>query len=141
MRTEQEYSDYILEFDWRWTEQPGNSGLLMHISGPDEVWPKSIESQLHAGDAGDIWVIGGTTFAEHVNKDDRRTPKKEASNEKPVGEWNHKKVICKGDTIEIWVNGVLQNKATGASVQKGYIGLQSEGAPIEFRKIVLKPIK
>jgi hypothetical protein len=43
-------------------------------------------------------------------------------------------------TIELWVNGLLQNVATNVEVVKGRIALQSEGAYIEFRNIVLLPI-
>ena len=42
-----------------------------------------------------------------------------ASSEKPVGEWNTMEVICKSNTIEVYVNGTLQNKATGISDTKG----------------------
>jgi hypothetical protein len=62
------------------------------------------------------------------------------TNEKPLGEWNHYRiVVCQG-TIELWVNGLLQNVATNVEVVKGRIALQSEGAYIEFRNIVLLPI-
>lgn len=140
LRTEQPYGDYRLELEWRWVEKPGNSGVLLHITGDDKVWPKSIEAQLKSDNAGDFYVIEGTDFKEHVNKDDRRVPKKAESNEKPIGEWNKMEIECKGDTIKVYVNGVLQNEATETSVAKGMIGLQSEGAPIEFRNIVLKTL-
>ncbi|HQE76458.1 MAG TPA: DUF1080 domain-containing protein, partial [Candidatus Hydrogenedentes bacterium] len=60
------------------------------------------------------------------------------SSEKKPGEWNTYEITCKGDTLELRVNGQLQNKATGMQVPaKGYIGLQSEGGPIMFRNIKL----
>ena len=37
-------------------------------------------------------------------------------------------------------NGEVVNKGTGASVTKGRIVLQSEGAEIEFRKVELVPL-
>jgi len=140
-RTTTPYSNYELTVEWRFPKQGGNSGVLLHIQDKDEVWPKSIEAQLNSGDAGDIWVIGGTTFKEHGGKEDRRVPKKEKSSEKPLGEWNQYRIVCSGDTIELYVNGVLQNRATQCSVTSGYIGFQSEGVPIEFRNIRLKPLK
>jgi hypothetical protein len=63
------------------------------------------------------------------------------SNEKPVGEWNTMEVICKANTIEVVVNGVLQNKATGVSASEGFICLQSEGKDIEFRNLILTKLK
>jgi hypothetical protein len=44
-------------------------------------------------------------------------------------------ITCKSNTIEVYVNGVLQNKATGVSATKGHICLQSEGKDIEFKNV------
>ena len=140
MRTETDYANYKLHVEWRWPARPGNSGVLVHISGPDTVWPKSIECQLQARSAGDFWVIGGTDFKEHTNPDDRRVPKKEKSSEKKRGEWNEYDIICKDNTIRVFVNGVLQNEATETTVTSGKIGFQSEGRPIEFRNIYLEAL-
>ena len=60
--------------------------------------------------------------------------------EKPVGEWNRLEITCKSATIRVKVNGDLVNEATNCSVTRGAICLQSEGAPIEFRNIRIKPI-
>ncbi len=141
MRTEKEYENYRLRVEWRFPGAPGNSGVLLHVQGEDVVWPKSIEAQLQHEHAGDIWVIGGTTFKEHTDKSNRRVLKKEKSSEKPPGEWNQYEIICRDDSITLYVNGVLQNQATECTVTKGAIGLQSEGAPIEFRNIVLEPLE
>jgi len=140
IRTEEEYENYRLSLQWRWPDKGGNSGLLLHIVGEDKVWPKSVESQLQARNAGDFWVIGGADFKEHVNADDRRVPKKHRHNEKKRGEWNTMEAVCEGDTIRIYVNGLLQNEATETTLTRGRIGLQSEGTPIEFRKIKLSPL-
>jgi len=140
IRTTRVYSDYHLIFDWRWPESGGNSGVLIHIHEPDEVWPKSIEGQMQHEHAGDFWVIGGTSFKEHTDPVNRRVTKQEAHSERPVGEWNHYEVISRGDSIQLIVNGVLQNVATQCTVQSGYIGWQSEGTPIELRGIKLKAL-
>jgi hypothetical protein len=50
-------------------------------------------------------------------------------------------VTCDGNTIEVYVNGILQNKGTGLNVDRGSICLQSEGKDIEFRNIYLTPLK
>jgi hypothetical protein len=50
-------------------------------------------------------------------------------------------VMCKANTIEVVVNGVLQNKATGVSASEGFICLQSEGKDIEFRNLILTKLK
>ena len=140
IRTEEDYTNYKLFVEWRWPEEPGNSGVLLHMSGPDKVWPKSIEAQLHSGDAGDIWLIEGTEIKEHTDKANRRIQKRDESSEEVPGEWNKYEITCTGDVIQLKVNGVLQNTGTEASVQSGKICFQSEGKPIEFRAIYLEPL-
>ncbi|HMP61459.1 MAG TPA: DUF1080 domain-containing protein, partial [Gemmatales bacterium] len=61
--------------------------------------------------------------------------------EKPLGEWNHYRIRCAGDTVRLTVNGVFQNEGTEAEATKGRILLQSEGAEIWFRNIELAPIR
>ena len=90
-----------------------------------------------AGNAGDFICMSGTDMNERTDKSNKVVAKKTASNEKPSGQWNKLTVICKGNTIDVYVNGTLQNKATGITVSKGSICLQSEGKDIEFRNIYL----
>ncbi len=145
MRTETPYADYHLRVEWRWPANPGNNGVLVHMSGEDKVWPRSLECQLASGNAGDFWVIGGLEFAEHAQGgkrvNGRRTVKLHESSEKPPGEWNQYDIICKDDWVVVLVNGMLQNVATACSDKSGRICLQSEGAPIEYRNIRLEPLE
>lgn len=146
MRTEDDYADYLFHVEWRWPgEKGGNSGVLVHMSEPDVVWPKSLECQLASGNAGDFWVIGGLETAEHAKADQRvkgrRTIKLKDSSEKPIGQWNTYEIICKNDWIVVLTNGVLQNVATRCSASSGKICLQSEGTPIEFRNIYIEPLE
>ena len=145
MRTETEYADYLIHVEWRWPEKGGNNGVLVHMSGDDKVWPKSLECQLYSGNAGDFWVIGGLETAEHAGGGPRvkgrRTLKLKDSSEKPAGQWNAYDIICKDDWVVVLVNGVLQNVATKCSASSGKICLQSEGTPIEYRNIYIEPLK
>ena len=141
IRTTEDYSNYKLHVEWRWPEKPSNSGVLLHMSEPDKIWPKAIEAQLMNQNAGDFYVIGGTDFKEHKDKKGRRVPKINDTCEKEPGQWNAYDIICRDNTIELYVNGVLQNKATETTVNSGKICLQSEGSPIEFRNIKLEPLK
>jgi len=145
MRTEKNYANYLLHVEWRWPEKPSNSGVLIHMSLPDNVWPKSLECQLGAGNAGDFWEIGGVEFSEHAKKSQRvrgrRVIKLKESSEKPAGQWNSYDIICKDDFVVVMVNGVLQNIASSCSVTSGKICLQSEGSPIEFRNIYIEPLE
>jgi hypothetical protein len=60
--------------------------------------------------------------------------------EKPLGEWNHMEITCRGDEVLVKVNGKLVNHAAKVSQTKGAIALQSEGTPIEYRNIRLKKL-
>jgi predicted small secreted protein len=147
IRTEDKYKNYHLHLEWRWPETPTNSGVLLHAGGKDEVWPPCIECQLKAGSAGDLVLINGTGIT--VDGVDRQNSakrfvvveKKSPPSELPPGQWNSYDIYCKGDSIRCLVNGVLQNEGTDASVSSGWICLQSEGSPIEFRNIYLQPLE
>jgi len=137
MRTKEIYSDYKLHVEWRWPEEATNSGVFIHGQLPDAIWLKCIECQLKAGSAGDFVCMNGADMKERTNKSASSVKKMAESSEKPTGEWNSMDVICEGNSIEVYVNGVLQNKGTEVTVNKGHICLQSEGKDIEFRNIFL----
>ena len=147
LRTVRAYDNYRLHVEWRWPQTAANSGVLLHISGPDKVWPRCIESQLHAGDAGDFVLMGGTGITiDGVPKQDTSKAfvilsKKHPSSEATPGLWNSYDIVCYKGTIECTVNGVLQNKGEQATDTAGWIGLQSEGGPVEFRNIRLEPVR
>jgi hypothetical protein len=146
LRTEKAYGDYVLTLEWRWPvgSAGGNSGVLVHTSDPGAIgiWPKSIEAQLGHGNAGDIWVIGTTVEVENAAErvQGRRHLNLTDDSEKPIGEWNHYEIVCRGDELTLKVNGVVVNRATKGSVTRGAICLQSEGAEIHFRNICLSPL-
>jgi hypothetical protein len=141
-----DFENYTLTLQWRFPvgTPGGNSGVLVHTTTPNalNVWPKSMEAQLNSGQAGDIWVIGTTCEIENAAErvKGRRHFNLTDNSEKPIGEWNDYKIVCKGDQITIWVNGDLVNHVTKCSVTKGAICLQAEGADIEFRNIRLTPL-
>ena len=145
--TEKDYGDYVLELEWKWPDKGGNSGVFVHVSGEDKIWPKGAEAQLFSGSAGDIWLVDNFKLDVDKARQDKKTPrhyfrmKTDKPVEKKFGEWNKYKITCKGDTIKLEVNGQLVNEGKNAEASKGKILLQSEGAPIHFRNITLTPIK
>ena len=147
MRTKHQFKNYRLHLEWRWPGEPANSGVLLHASGPDKVWPKCIECQLKSGSAGDMVLMNGAGITiDGENKQDVEKqfvviPKKEQSSEKPAGQWNTYEIYCRKDTIRCYVNDIPQNEGNNATITKGWICLQSEGGPIEFRNIYLEPLK
>ena len=149
VKTEREFENYMLSVKWHWTGKPGNNGVLVHATTPDAlgVWPKCQEVQLASENAGDFWVIGSeiTTPLEGVPGHEdmvrgRRHLNFSDGDENPPGEWNEMTVICRGATITVLVNGKLVNYGFDSSVTKGAVCLQSEGAPIEYKEIVLTPL-
>ena len=60
------------------------------------------------------------------------------SNEKPLGEWNTMQIICKKNTLKVYINGIIQNQISGLTAEKGFIGFQNEGVPLEFRNLSIK---
>lgn len=152
IRTQEEFSEYEISLQWRWPDQPGNSGLLIHCSEPRfmNIWPKSLEIQLGSGNAGDFIHIGETVEVplkqhaylapgEKTWKNRLRHNLTDGS-ENPPGEWNWMRVRVINDEVTVWVNGELVNHGSDLSVGSGAICLQAEGANIEFRDIRLWPL-
>ncbi|MFC1729147.1 DUF1080 domain-containing protein [candidate division KSB1 bacterium] len=145
IRSATDYENYELNLEWRWVEEAGNSGVLLHAQLPDRVWPLCVETQLRSGSAGDFVLMGGamTVEDEEFMSTGRFVviPKMQESTEKAIGEWNSYRAVCVNDEITCYVNDVLQNKGVQSSLVKGKICLQSEGAPIEFRNIRIEPLQ
>jgi hypothetical protein len=143
LRTEAVYADYHLHLEWRWpagSSPKSNSGVLIHLRGPDVVWPACIQIQQKIGAAGQL--IGMETALPDfpVINNQSRAPLLALPSEKALGEWNTCDIHATGDTLEVHVNDVRQNYAEHLPVRAGRIGLQLEGAPIEFRNLWLRPL-
>lgn len=136
MRTKDTFSEYKFQLDYRWPAEATNSGVFIHAIPPDTIWIKTFECQLASGNAGDLICMNGAVMNE--KKENSIVIRKMApSSEKPAGEWNTMEITCISNTIEVTVNGILQNKGTGLSASEGHICLQSEGKDIEFRNLIL----
>jgi hypothetical protein len=148
LRTTREFSDYRLHVEWRYPEKPTNSGIFIHTRGADKMWPIHYQCQLKHGNAGDFIVqdVGmKATVRDSVYVSTKAVkpiaPKMQAASEKQPGEWNAADITCKGDSITIVINGVLQNQASKCSNTSGGIGLQAEGSKIQFRNIWIERLK
>lgn len=143
LRTDRKYGDYTLHVEWRWVGEGTNSGIFQRVQDGDKIWPAAIECQLHVGDAGDFVCLGGARIPEVDAPPQVEFPVKERNStdtdiEKAAGEWNTAEIICTGKNIKVYINGSFENECT-APVETGYIALQSEGGPLEFRNIYLLP--
>jgi hypothetical protein len=146
--TESEHTDFRLVVEFRWGEKrwaprdtaKRDSGILFHCVGIDKIWPKSIECQIQEGDCGDFWMVDGTELSVKGERIKGGRAVKTQDAEKPHGEWNTIEVMCEGGKITNKVNGLVVNEGLDASVTRGRILLQSEGAEIHFRKVDLYPL-
>lgn len=154
--TDSEYENFKLEVEYRFAGVPGNCGVLVFASTPRslyDMFPKSIEVQMMHENAGDFWCIVEDITVPDMES--RRGPREEwgitegkgrrifnltDGTEKPVGEWNHMIIECAGNTIKVWLNGMVVNHGTNCTASKGNIALQAEGSEVEFRKVELTPL-
>jgi len=141
--TEKPYKNYTLRFDWKYARPAdlsedakfgGNSGLLVHMQTPYQVWPKCIEVQGMNREHGKIFAIGGAkgTFQD--------MPEVRKRVLKPVGEWNTTEVISQDGNLTAKVNGEVVSEGKG-ELTEGPIGWQSEGAEIHFKNIMIKELR
>lgn len=140
MRTKETYSNYKLHVEWRWPIEATNSGVFVNAQAPDTIWLKCIECQLMAGSAGDFVLMPGAEMKEWTDRKSPFVKKLAASSEKKTGEWNTMEVLNRAGTLEVYVNGTLQNKGTGVTPSQGSVCLQSEGKDIEFRNVWLSKL-
>jgi hypothetical protein len=137
MRTERKYGDYTFHAEWRWVGEGTNSGIFHRVQDGDKLWPNAIECQLCSGKAGDFVMLGGSKIQEMECVEQFPVKNRVGDYENPAGEWNTAKVVCKGNKITVYINGQLQNECTCDSTE-GYIALQSEGGPLEFRNVYIE---
>ena len=151
------HQNYRLEIEYRFAGKPGNCGALVHASTPRALYsmfPKSIEVQMMHQNAGDFWCIVEDISVPEMEK--RRGPKEKwgitegkerrivnltDGSEKPLGEWNSMTIECLNAEVKVWLNGDLVNHGFNSTATKGQIALQAEGSEVEFRKVMLTPIR
>ena len=153
LATKRKFKDFRLIAEWRWApgKEPGNSGVLLRITGrPVSFLPRCLEAQLKSGSAGDLWAFHGfkckgakdrfKSVKGHEQLGDFLGIGKIKANENPPGQWNNYEITLRGGNLTLAVNGKKTNEATGCDQVAGPIGLQSEGAEIHFRTVKLIPL-
>ena len=145
LRTTQAYSNYVVTVVWRFVKiapKADNSGVLVHIQSPDKVWPVCIQNQGKSGRQGDLFVMAGAECKEHRGLNPNSpVAMRGPPNENPVGDWNTNVTLCAGNGVKAVINGKPENEITECTVSSGFVGIQSEGADIEIRRIFLEPLK
>lgn len=165
-RTQKQYTNFELVAQWKHLESGGNSGIFVWTSPasleglkPGNLPKCGIEVQVldhgftakyekSTGKKGDWFTTNGDVFYvgtaklkpfPPVSPDGSRSfPRKNLS--KGVGEWNHYYVRAINGEIRLWVNGEEVSGGHDAEPRTGYLCLESEGAPVEFKNIRIREL-
>lgn len=138
LRWDEELGDFIYHVEWRFIPVPDkkgyNSGVYVRNSADASVW-----HQAQTGDASGGFLFGDTPVdgkLQRVNLSRQLLDKRV----KPAGQWNVYEITCKGKEISLWVNGAVTCVFEDCEVPRGYVGLEAEGWPIQFRNLKVKPL-
>ncbi len=160
LRTVKQYENFIVELEWRHLQRSGNSGFFAWgsaINAPGVPFLRGIEVQIldqgYAEDFekkngkksesftthGDVFAIHGATMA-YVGKTNGKRSFPTEDRSKPSPEWNHYRIVANNGSLRLHVNGKEISGGDNANYRKGYLALESEGAPVEFRNLRIKEL-
>jgi hypothetical protein len=164
IRSNKEYKNFELVAEWRHLKSAGNSGFFVWTV-PDSLkdlkpgkLPQGIEVQvLDHGYAtqyeektkkkpdwfttnGDVFPVGTkmTPFPPVSPNGQRSFPTKNLSKGSP--EWNHYHISAVDGVVKLSVNGEQVSGGKDISPASGYLCLESEGSPVEFKNIRIKEL-
>lgn len=151
--TKETFGDFELVFDWKIAPK-GNSGVMFHVTETgDQTYQSGPEYQVLDNSRGEPPLErAGALYGLYA-------PTADAT--KPVGEFNHSRLVLKGGKGEHWLNGVkvveydlhsAEFKAKVASTKfkawpqfaasdTGHIALQNHGDHVYYRNIKIRPLK
>lgn len=166
LRTQQTYTNFELVAQWRHRRSGGNSGIF--VWSPLEALtdlprgklpPAGIEVQVldhgykeqyekKSNKKADWFTTNGDVFPVGKSKmqpfppvspnGERSFPTKELS--KGVDQWNHYYVRGINGEIRLWVNGEEVSGGKNCEPRTGYLCLESEGAPVEFKELRIREL-
>ena len=167
IRTIKLHTNFELVAQWRHLQSGGNSGIFVWAT-PESIkaleqrkgrLPTGIEVQVldHGYTEqyekqskkkadwfttnGDVFPTGSTTMEPFppTSPDGKLSfPRKNLS--KGVGEWNHYYVRAINGEIRLWVNGEEVSGGTHVRPATGYLCLESEGAPVDFKQLRIREL-
>jgi hypothetical protein len=165
IRSREPITNFEMVAEWRHLQSGGNSGIFLWAT-PDSIrsleagqgrLPAGIEVQIldhgyteqyerdHKKKAdwftthGDVFPTGSADmkpFPPAAPDGKRSFPSRDLS--KGVGEWNHYYIRAINGEVRLWVNGEEVSGGTACKPATGYLCLESEGAPIDFRNLRLR---
>ncbi len=166
IRSKKQYTNFEMVCQWRHLKPAGNSGIfvwtipasLERLKGPG--LPHGVEVQVldlgykesyeQGGKRkadwftchGDVFPVGETQmtpFPPVAPNGTRSFPSKELS--LGVNQWNHYYVRAINGEVRLWVNGEEVSGGTDITPSTGYLCLESEGSPVEFRNLKIRELK
>jgi hypothetical protein len=161
LRTDKQYENFILEFEWFHAPNPkgsvGNSGLFVWgdpIPAMGTGYTRSIEVQvlvnltfknnkgeITATSQGDLFSIWGAKCKPdrpHPSGSERCLPSE--NNCKGEFEWNHYRVVANNGVLKLTVNGKEVSGVSECNPRKGYLALESEGSECRFKNLKIKEL-
>ncbi len=157
-------TNFELSCEWRHLRSAGNSGIFIwsplesldRLDGPG--LPEGIEIQVldlgykeaYERDGrtadwftchGDVFPVGASTMKPFppVSPNGRRSFPTERHS-RGVGQWNHYYVRAINGEVRLWVNGREVSGGSECSPRTGYLALESEGSPVEFRGLRIREL-
>lgn len=144
LMTEQTFSNYVLEFDFKLPEG-GNNGLGIHYPGSGDGAYEGVELQILDNSAAKYADLKETQFHGSLYL---LAPAKK-SGLKPVGDWNHEKVSVSGSGLTVELNGEIILRANlddlatrnpahkGVKRRAGRIAWLGHGDKVAFKNITI----
>lgn len=165
IRTKTTITNFEMVAEWRHLKSAGNSGIFLWAPEkplfdlkPGQL-PHGIEVQvLDHGYAeqwerekgkksdwftthGDVFSVGSAKMNPFppVAPDGRRSfPRKELS--RGLNQWNHYYIRAINGEVRLWVNGEEVSGGNQCDPHTGYLCLESEGSPVEFRNLRIREL-
>jgi hypothetical protein len=166
LRTAKQFTNVEMVVEWMHEKPAGNSGVFMWVT-PESIekltsaakpgLPNGIEVQIldhgytelmaSKGKKTDWFGTNGDVFAVRVKMTpfpplspdgSRSFPRKHMA--RGHGHWNHYYIRAINGEVRLWVNGEEVSGGTGCQPANGFICLESEGSPIQFRKLRVREL-
>lgn len=166
IRTAKQYRNFEIVVEWMHEKPAGNSGVFVWVT-PSSIekltaagkpgLPQGIEVQVldHGftnvmkargaktdwfGTNGDVFAVGVKMkpFPPLSPDGSRSYPRRHMAN--GHGKWNQYYIRAINGEVRLWVNGSEVSGGSGCEPSEGFLCLESEGSPIQFRKLRIREL-
>jgi hypothetical protein len=128
LRTEKQFSDFILEVEWRALVTGYDSGFFIRAGLDGAPWPKG-GWQVNLKDNSLGGLVKGTKTMVPAE-----TPRM------PVGKWVKFRLEVRGKHISLDVDGERAWDFNELDADRGYIGIQAENKAFDFRNLRIQEL-